>query len=83
MELAYFIIDRNANFPDIHDCLNHTCANGGLCVDGVYSYSCNFSPDYIGDRSLIGWYKLPRAVLFREIFFQAMKLVYLLIEGKC
>ena len=35
MELAYFIIDRNANFPDIPDCVNHTCANGGLCEDGI------------------------------------------------
>ena len=42
---------------DLHidDFVNHTCANGGLCVDGVYSYSCNCTAGYIGERCLIGW----------------------------
>ena len=31
----YSLINRNTNFIDIDDCLKHTCANGGLCVDGV------------------------------------------------
>ena len=44
-----------ANFQHIDDSVNHTCANGGLCVDGVYSYSCNCSAGYIGERCLIGW----------------------------
>ena len=30
---------ENANFLDIDECVNHTCANGGLCVGGVNSYS--------------------------------------------
>ena len=54
IKLAYFIIKRNANFLDIDDCVNHTCANGGLCVDSVNSYSCNCSAGYTGERCLIG-----------------------------
>ena len=58
MELAYFIIDRNANFPDIRDCVNHTCADGRLCEDGINTYSCNCSARYTGERCLIGsWEK--------------------------
>ena len=52
----YFLIDRNTNFIDIDDCVNHTCANGGLCVDGVNSYTCNCSAGYTGERCLTGKY---------------------------
>ena len=45
---------ENTNFPDIDDCVNHTCANGGLCVDGVNSYACNCSTGYTGERCLTG-----------------------------
>ena len=43
-----------AHFLDIDDCVNHTCANGGLCVDGVNSYSCNCSAGYTGEHCLAG-----------------------------
>ena len=45
---------QNTNFPDIDDCVNHTCANGGLCVDGANSYTCNCSTGYTGERCLTG-----------------------------
>ena len=45
---------RNTNFLDIDDCVHHTCANGGLCVDGVNNYSCNCSAGYTGERCLTG-----------------------------
>ena len=48
----YSVIDRNTNFLDIDDCVNHTCPNGVLCVDGVNSYSCNCSAGYTGERCL-------------------------------
>ena len=54
MKFAYFLIDGNTNLPDIDDCVNHTYANGGLCVDGVYSYSRNCSAGYTGERCLTG-----------------------------
>ena len=53
-EVCVFPFDRNTNFLDIDDCANHTCANGGLCVDGVNSYSCNCSAGYTGERCLTG-----------------------------
>ena len=54
MKFAYFLMDRNAYFLDIDDCVNHTCANGGLCVDGINTYTCNCSAGYTGVRCLTG-----------------------------
>ena len=47
-----------ASFLHIDDCVNHTCANGGLCVDGVNSYSCSCSAGYTGERCLTGRWKV-------------------------
>ena len=35
---------------DINDCVNHTCRNGGSCVDGVNSYTCNCLAGFTGDH---------------------------------
>ena len=53
-KINVLLIDRNTNFLDIDDCANHTCANGGTCVDGVNSCSCNCSAGYTGERCLTG-----------------------------
>ena len=37
-KISALLIDRNANFLNIDD-----CAKGGLYVDDVNSYLCNFS----------------------------------------
>ena len=50
----YSLINRNTNFIDIDDCLNHTCAKSGLCEDGINTYSCNCSAGYTGERCLTG-----------------------------
>ena len=57
VNFAYFLIDRNANLPDIDDCVNHTCANGELCVDGVNSITCHCSAGYTEGRCLTGRWK--------------------------
>ena len=49
--VKYSLIDRNTNFKDIDDCVNHPCANDGLCVDGINSYSCN----WLHWKSLFDW----------------------------
>ncbi|XP_067041993.1 von Willebrand factor D and EGF domain-containing protein-like isoform X3 [Acropora muricata] len=33
---------------DIDDCVNHTCANGASCIDGINSYTCNCSAGFSG-----------------------------------
>ena len=30
------------------DCVEHTCANGGICVDGVGNYTCQCPLQYAG-----------------------------------
>ena len=37
-------------YIDVDDCVNQTCANGGSCVDGVNTYSCNCAAGYTGDH---------------------------------
>ena len=41
---------------DIDECVNHTCKNGGSCVDGVNNYSCNCLAGFTGDRCETGRY---------------------------
>ena len=41
---------------DIDECVNHTCQNGGSCLDGVNNYSCNCLPGYTGNRCETGRY---------------------------
>ena len=35
-------------FSDYDDCVGVTCQNGGTCVDGVNSYTCNCVAGYTG-----------------------------------
>ena len=35
---------------DINDCVNHTCLNGGSCVDGANNYTCRCVAGFKGDR---------------------------------
>ena len=44
------------SLSDIDDCVNHTCANGGSCVDGTNSYSCSCARGYTGNRCETGKY---------------------------
>lgn len=44
--------------PDINDCVNHTCENGGSCVDGVNNYSCNCLVGFTGQQCQIGKFLL-------------------------
>ena len=77
-------IKKNDYFLDIDDCVNHTCANGGLCVDGVNSYSCNCSAGYTGEHCLAGsskfwplscWYHRS-ALLEKSLFKQSWSLLF-------
>ncbi|CAH3025002.1 unnamed protein product, partial [Porites evermanni] len=33
---------------DINDCVNHTCQNGGSCVDSINNFTCNCLKGYTG-----------------------------------
>ena len=35
---------------DINDCLNHQCKNGGVCKDGLNTYTCSCLTNYVGAR---------------------------------
>ena len=35
---------------DINECASSPCQNGGSCVDGINSYTCNCLPGYAGDN---------------------------------
>ena len=39
---------------DIDDCVNHTCANGGSCMDGINNYSCNCLVGFTGSSCETG-----------------------------
>lgn len=44
---------------NIDDCVEHACANGGVCVDGVGNYTCQCPLQYVGKLGRVG--KLDRA----------------------
>ena len=48
--IVYFVL------KDIDECVNHTCQNGGSCLDGVNNYSCNCLPGYTGSLCETGRY---------------------------
>ena len=81
--LRFSQLIENANFLDIDNYVNHTCANSEMCVDGVSSYSCNCSAGYTGVRCTVDLSPV-NATWFscREIYFKVMTFVYLLIDGK-
>lgn len=38
-----------------NDCVEHTCANGGICVDGVGNYTCRCPLQYAGTWGVSVW----------------------------
>lgn len=39
-----YVVNLTWLFPDINDCLENPCGNGGTCIDGVNSFQC-FCPE--------------------------------------
>ncbi len=41
-------------FTDINECASNPCRNGGTCVDGINSYTCQCVQGYFGTNCEIG-----------------------------
>ena len=55
--MHYQKLSRNThNFfsIDIDDCASDPCQNGGTCIDGINSYTCNCDSGYSGSNCEIG-----------------------------
>ena len=39
---------------DIDECASSPCQNGGTCIDGINSHTCNCVPGHAGDNCEIG-----------------------------
>ena len=53
---------------EINECISRPCTNGGLCIEGVNSYTCHCPPGYTGILCQTGKYTakyLPLNILFR------------------
>ena len=46
---TYTVDFTHVELTDPDDCVGHRCANGGTCVDGHFSYSCDCPDNYSGD----------------------------------
>ena len=44
----------NCSLVDIDDCSPNPCQNGGACVDGINSFTCNCRPGYAGAKCETG-----------------------------
>ena len=64
---------------DIDECVNHSCLNGGSCVDGVNNYSCNCLPGFTGDRCETGRYFPLFLVVFTSLFIFFVVVVFSLV----
>ena len=50
LKITYVINYASMFLADIDDCVNHTCLNGGSCVDDVNNYTCRCVAGFKGDR---------------------------------
>ena len=50
----------------IDDYVNHTCGNGGSCIDGVNSYSCNCLLEFTGGYCELGRMRVLSVVNLRQ-----------------
>ena len=58
-------------YADIDECASSPCQNGGTCVDGVNSYTCNCDVGYAGKNcepgNILMIYPLATAVKFLHV----------------
>ena len=52
--MLFFKVIMMPSVLDIDDCADHSCQNGGTCIDGVNKYNCSCAAGYTGRNCSIG-----------------------------
>ena len=68
------------SFPDINDCKQSSCLNGGVCVDGINSFTCNCAHGFIGNdcSSSMGHYVFKIRIRYQLVGYNYLSCVFLI-----
>ena len=62
---------KSQHFLDIDNCDPNPCVNGGVCTDGINSYTCTCAEGFTGENCVAG-----RFYHFENILFSKSNNIY-------